>query len=160
MISQLDFQNNRIILTHCSKSDLFVAEITEGACFIDNGSYDTSCADHLDAISRGDPDCVADIVYRFNVKNVGIVCEPLNNVFITSFGNGFTVELDNLTPSEKQFCPGTIVSILQFASSVDMCALSGTDIDFVLQINDGENDEETVISFPTVGTVIDPEPEP
>lgn len=132
----------------------------EAQCFIDNGRFDTTCAEYLASVRNGDPGCVVNIVYKYNIKNTGIVCENIN--IVTSSVNGGPkkiVPLDDL--QNRNFCPGETVSLLERQSNVQLCNLRGEELAFEVSVNGGGIGQvgECLVLFPE-GNIVTPVPTP
>jgi hypothetical protein len=132
----------------------------DAQCYIDNGRFDTTCAQYLATVSDGDSRCVVDVVYRYNVENTGSVCENIN--LVTSSINGGAaqiVPLDNL--QGRNFCPGETISVLDGKSNMQLCNLRGKEHSVEVAVNGGGGGRvgECVIVFPE-GNSVTPAPSP
>jgi hypothetical protein len=132
----------------------------DAQCYIDNGRFDTTCAQYLATVPDGDSRCVVDVVYKYNVENTGSVCENIN--LVTSSINGGAaqiVPLDNL--QGRNFCPGDKISFLDGKSNIQLCNLRGQELSFNVAMNGGGDGRvgECVIVFPE-GNSVTPAPSP
>mmetsp|Transcript_10264 Transcript_10264/g.19228 ORF Transcript_10264/g.19228 Transcript_10264/m.19228 type:complete len:282 (+) Transcript_10264:3362-4207(+) len=129
-------------------------------CFIDNGRFDTTCAQYLGTVSNGDPGCVVDIVYRYPITNTGSVCENINRVTSSIDGGANQViSLGNL--QGRNFCPGQTINVLDRKPMTSLCKLAGQEVSLEVAVNGGGEGREGIgsISFSELNNVT-PAPSP
>ena len=129
-------------LSHASNtmSTRYFAFIMEDEvrCIIDDGTGRT-CSEYIATLPapQSQQDCIVNLVYFYDFTNVGTICDDVE-VFSVEMGDGQQapkVFTPDLTPEERDFCPGEQLSIPDPVAGYDVCSLASKEVCFDIELN-------------------------
>ena len=111
----------------------------EVRCLIDDGSGLT-CSEYIENLPapQTQQDCIVNLIYFYDFTNVGTICDDVE-VFSVEMDDGQQppkVFTPDLTPEERDFCPGEQLAIPDPVAGSDVCSLAGREVCFDIELND------------------------
>ena len=105
-------------------------------CVIDDGSK-RSCGDYILnlPVPQTQDDCIVNLVYLYDFTNVGTICDEVSVFSVEMDGESSKVFTPDLTPEERNFCPGNQLTIPDPVPGYDICSLAGREVTFDIDLN-------------------------
>ena len=124
-----------LILPHSISFFAFEME-DEVRCVIDDGSK-RSCGDYILnlPVPQTQDDCIVNLVYLYDFTNVGTICDEVSVFSVEMDGESSKVFTPDLTPEERNFCPGNQLTIPDPVPGYDICSLAGREVTFDIDLN-------------------------
>ena len=111
-------------------------------CFIGD-EFGQTCSSLISSLSPDANNCEQSVVFQYTVRNEGYACDEvevasgkISEPSLGQIGTDTNISLANLDFPERNLCPGDSIFILHRVNPVNLCELSGKEVEATVIIND------------------------